>query len=543
VRTRRTGAAWRAADLFLAALLQFSATTAFAQPASAPAAPALDSAPSSAPQASTSPAATSRAAATGKVAITIAKDTTVVGGPLLPDGTVDYITALNARIGRGVTADNDAAIPLLKALGPQMLDADVREQTLKALRLDLPAEGNYLSPPPGYITDGNVMGWPAFRRLNVLGQSTWLRENEAALNTVVEATKLPRFYLPIVESNHILTDGIRCRQVLYAADGLHYRAMWRQRRNDYDGARGDVLAAHRLVQLLRQQGSMGWLVTALETEQRTWAPETEVSAILRPGDTRRLLAEVEALPVSSGVETLVDSVQRFLALDAAMEIARSSLTSRKAVLQRLLPGVEAREANSSVEQPDPNVLDWDAILRIVNKRYDASLAAARRPTYVGRRDAFAALHWETPRAARADEPDDRSRRVRLLLYFTENQGTREQASIDAAEMLFWFHPPTARDVCEAWDYVSAERAIRMCQIALGAVARETGEYPARLTSVTPWYLKTVPVDPYTGTPLIYKVSQKGVALYSVGPNLKDDGGRRGPADGQADDIGFGFAPE
>ena len=51
-----------------------------------------------------------------------------------------------------------------------------------------------------------------------------------------------------------------------------------------------------------------------------------------------------------------------------------------------------------------------------------------------------------------------------------------------------------------------------------------GNFPEDLTELSPEILEEVPVDPFTGHPLIYKKQDLGIIVYSVGSNLKDDGG-------------------
>jgi hypothetical protein len=48
--------------------------------------------------------------------------------------------------------------------------------------------------------------------------------------------------------------------------------------------------------------------------------------------------------------------------------------------------------------------------------------------------------------------------------------------------------------------------------------------PERLSELVPDFLSEVPEDPYTGQALKYKVDEDGYAVYSVGPDLTDDGG-------------------
>ena len=53
----------------------------------------------------------------------------------------------------------------------------------------------------------------------------------------------------------------------------------------------------------------------------------------------------------------------------------------------------------------------------------------------------------------------------------------------------------------------------------------TGEYPENLEALVPGLLAEVPVDPFTGKPLVFRREGKGFIVYSLGSNLKDDGGR------------------
>jgi hypothetical protein len=51
------------------------------------------------------------------------------------------------------------------------------------------------------------------------------------------------------------------------------------------------------------------------------------------------------------------------------------------------------------------------------------------------------------------------------------------------------------------------------------------QYPATLEELTTaGFLKELPRDPYSNKPLVYKKTDDDFALYSVGPNFKDDGG-------------------
>lgn len=54
---------------------------------------------------------------------------------------------------------------------------------------------------------------------------------------------------------------------------------------------------------------------------------------------------------------------------------------------------------------------------------------------------------------------------------------------------------------------------------------KTGRFPESLEALVPEYLDRQPVDPFTGKPLVYRLSADELLVYSLGSNQKDDGGR------------------
>ena len=67
------------------------------------------------------------------------------------------------------------------------------------------------------------------------------------------------------------------------------------------------------------------------------------------------------------------------------------------------------------------------------------------------------------------------------------------------------------------------------RLALGCKLHrlKTGQWPqslADLQKAFPERFKELPNDPFTGQPFVYKLTDKGCLVYSVGPDGKDDGG-------------------
>ena len=89
---------------------------------------------------------------------------------------------------------------------------------------------------------------------------------------------------------------------------------------------------------------------------------------------------------------------------------------------------------------------------------------------------------------------------------------------------------TGRDRCE-----QVQRNIQVA-FALAAYRSDNGHYPAKLEDLAPKYLPSIPADLFSGKPLIYRPTENGYLLYSVGPNEKDDGGRTADDAPPGDDL-------
>ena len=87
-------------------------------------------------------------------------------------------------------------------------------------------------------------------------------------------------------------------------------------------------------------------------------------------------------------------------------------------------------------------------------------------------------------------------------------------------------PPVARRG-RFLELIDREQARCTClQVALAAHAsfRDTGKFPEKLSDLKPGYLASLPDDPYTPQPLVYRHTANGAAVYSRFKNGMDDGG-------------------
>jgi hypothetical protein len=100
-----------------------------------------------------------------------------------------------------------------------------------------------------------------------------------------------------------------------------------------------------------------------------------------------------------------------------------------------------------------------------------------------------------------------------------------------------FGRTTSHDVLESFMLQYAQdlalvRAMRFV-IAIERYRRTHGEQPpARAEELVPDYLTSLPIDPFTGKPLMMTADAGGYVVYSAGANRRDEGGG---------DVDVGFA--
>jgi len=95
--------------------------------------------------------------------------------------------------------------------------------------------------------------------------------------------------------------------------------------------------------------------------------------------------------------------------------------------------------------------------------------------------------------------------------FTCPGGLREEGTVSGS--LF-------RDIATA----KALQRIFQVSLALHMFWQERDRYPESLSVLVPQYLPAVPKDPFDGKPLRYRLDSNGFRIWSIGTDLKDNGG-------------------
>jgi hypothetical protein len=464
---------------------------------------------------------------------TVGKETTFVTGPLDEDGRVDYAAALNERLGKGITAENNANVLIWKALGPHPEGARMPPEFFKLLGIEAPPEkGDYFIDLSRYIKEHAKIepgkeNEEIFEPLSRCTQrpwtekddphiASWLKANERPLAVVLQATRRPQYFSPLVPKGSsgligaLLPAVQKCREI---ANALVARALLRAAQGDADAAWQDLRASHRLGRLVGRGPTLIEALVSIAIDAIASKADLAFLERTRP-DTKHLqgyLRDLQKLPPLPDIADKVDLAERFLFLDVVMMIDRHGL--------KYLEGLSGGSGKESHPFADAMLLgmDWDPALRASNRWYDRLVAAMRNKNRTEREKALNQIEKELKeQKARLG---DFTVKLQLFLADPKNKGKV------LGDVLVCLLVPAVRKVQSASDRAQQNQDNLMLAFALAWYQRDHGHYPKELAELAPRYLPAVPGDLFSGKPLVYQMEPEAYILYSVGINGKDDGGR------------------
>ena len=501
--------------------------------------------------------------------VVVSPQTTYLTGPVDRFGRIDYVEALRRQWSDGVTTDNNAAVLIWQALGPAEIPPERQSSFFVELGIPaLPLEGDYFveldsdSMKPRIIEwmrgrislpNGSAPQWTAtgtevseglppdpdlspmelesiyrmqavdahqaFLQLTDRTLHTpwraeefpplveWLELNKTPLELTVEASKRTRYYSPLIIGDFgngmgplfsmMLPDVQRARGL---ARALCYRAMLRVGEGQPHDAWQDVQAVHRLARLIGGKGVLVEQLVAIAVDQMALRAG---AALLHEGElSNDELHEIHQYLMSLGppcnIADSIDKSERLATLDTIAHISRYGFGDDSMGMENLL-------VRSGV--------NWNIPMQTMNRWYDRLAEAARHGAIAKRQAAMSAIENELPSLGRSVTPG-----ALAGALFSRGKRSELMGKVMAAMYL-----PAISAAQEAED--RSATALRLLQVAAAlAIHRENeGSYPAALEDLDPQLQEGLPKDPYSGREFSYERRDDGYVLWSVGPNLLDDG--------------------
>lgn len=474
-----------------------------------------------------------------KANITVAKDTTKVTGPLTDDGYVDYARAINQRLGKGVTQETNANVLLWQAMGPHPEETTMPPEFFKLMEIPTPKEdGDYFLDLTRYLTQvANITPDDPLRKKIVEQHhqaqtrpwaskqypqiAAWLKANEGPLRLVVQGTRRPKYYSPLVvphgksvEDNTLAGAPLPVLQQSRSfARALSSRAMLHVGEGRFDAAWQDLLASHRLARLVGQGATLYEGLVGIAIEGVATRGDLALLEHAKPNASQvaGYLNELASLAPLPDVTEKIDVAERFTFLDMIQMLARNGGDGLKEMTWEIV------EIDKLFATPPAESIDWDVVLRIGNQWYDRVGSALRNPSRAEMQQALdgfeADLHQVTVDAKG------------MLLTRRQVAGPSKVTDKAIGDLLIGLTLPAVPQARVAEDQaVQMSRNLRVA-FALAAYRSDHGAYPDALDQLHSKYLREIPDDLFSGRALIYRPLEDGYLLYSVGHNGKDDGGR------------------
>ena len=490
-------------------------------------------------------------AAKPKVPFTISRETTYIVAPLDKDGYPDYIAAINQHCRKGVTPENNSAVLFWRAMGPSEIFTQRRAEYFKQLGIDpLPEKGDYFVTSEQYAkrlngaerTPGQKAGestGDAF--LNALAKAAkrpwpkqefpqvaaWLEVNEKPLALLIEASKRPRRFDPLVGGKSgILLSVMVPAFTAYreAGRGLAARAMLRLNDGRVDDAWQDLLACHRLARLVAEGPSLEDFFVGGTLENSAFSAEQGMlqQQRLSTEQALKMRDDLDRLPAISRISDSIDIGERYIYLDNVGHMARGGARWLNQFAQYSGFGADSPEQKAYwkavYDAAAAGPVDWDSILRLGNASCDRVVDSMRKAT-------------RAERKAAGDEMDLRIRKnmaetqAILRTGLGKSADQRKVVSEALGHILCGlFLSSGLRAAADVEDRGLMRFDLTKLAFALAAYRTDHQAYPAKLADLAPKYIAQIPKDRFNDGDLHYS-PQGGYLLYSVGPNGKDDGGK------------------
>lgn len=497
----------------------------------------------------------------GRSTYTVSEQTTLVTDHVDAQGLIDYPTALNERMSKNITPENNAKVLIWQALGPHPERGTMPPEYFKWLGVAQPPEqGEYfvgwndyfqanLKTPPNDILElfdnhpdrqqywdeqvERARKWP-WKADDHGAIADWLKQNEKPLALAIEASKRPHYFNPLVSKSQdpkqarligsLLPSVQKCREL---ARALNCRAMTRVADGNFDAAWQDLLACQRLGRLMmRNSGTL--IETLVGIAMIAIATDGQIALLSHSKHSSRQsltwLDDLKKLPAIPPVGDKIDLGERFMALDTLQSLATGGV---KQLEQLSGSGGTVSAKYPLWDKLFSRSINWDPAFRNTNRMYDRLAATSRLPDRATRNAELAKIENEIKQI--------QAELRETGLFEKVLMGKTERGEM-IGNILLTLMFPAVQKIQDANDRIEQQQYNLQLAFALAAYRADNGKYPAKLDEIAPKYLANIPGDIFSGKPLIYKRSDNSYLLYSVGVNGLDEEGRSIDDTPKGDDL-------
>jgi hypothetical protein len=486
----------------------------------------------------------------GSQRYTVSPETTFFTAPLTADGKVDYVVALNRKLSEGVTPQCNACVDVWQAVGPRpegenppnaeyfewlgipcppeagayLMNWETFQKQIRPeddpLRLPFENDPLALVERPEYF-----QRWP-WKTTDAPDVSAWLTANEKPLRAVeLGSTKLDYFH-PLHRIENGTDQGLfgtkysHAQIMRLAPILLVTRAMRHLGDGRIEAAWSDLMVSHRMARLMQRGASIIEYLVGLAMETQTIQGEILFlnHAKSTPQEWSARLKQIQSLPRGGTTADKYGITERACFLDSMYDIVEFGFKR----FQKRIAMSEKQNRSFLFRRS----FDWDVANRRINFWIDRTVEAIQMEPYSARKDMMKERVSELKTIRQQYRTDS----------FLNEIGTTQTRSERLADLVIVLLLPSYSIIREAEDKLLQQRRNLEVGFALAIFKAETGSFPTVLGELTPKHLSAVPTDLFNEQPLHYEKTAEGYLLYSVGPNMVDDGGATKDDQPPGDDI-------
>jgi hypothetical protein len=370
--------------------------------------------------------------------------------------------------------------------------------------------------------------------------SRWLERNEAAMQRFRKACRRPKWYFPLwsnAKPEVMATDLPHLQHCRGMSNAIAADAWADLAAGSVETAKNHAVALIRLGRRIGQQGPLISRLVGVSIERlgHQLVIDLARSPQLSAAEAKAMQQRLESLPPHPPMAKALGVGERVVSLDAVVHLWRSSRYQKQST------GVGLGN-QKQLPQYVGDAFNPNTVLRDINKAFDRTVAIAELKEYTAFKKQ--AEQWERRLDEKIDIGGFEGVAYAAGAYLAPGRLRRVMASEMFSRMLLGMVMPAVTTAAETQWHLRMKGRLSRLALALAAYRNEHGQYPTKLKALTPDWLDQVPQDVFTQKPLHYqRQGPEEVLVYSVGPNLADDGGEHNDGwNASEDDVTLRMKP-
>lgn len=434
------------------------------------------------------------------------------------DGSVDFVAMLDRWAARDVQPGDNAYVDYCRIIGPSKMESEqwammcrvLGAQSLEAAQHYILFEGAEAMSAPGNRPSWEDLTLRPWRGEEFPRAEVWIKQNEGLINPIRAASQKSDYFCPMSPFVHpnerqiqmveaSPDDFVNMREL---ARFMAAHAMRAVSQGDLDTGLADLTTLHRMAGQLAQGSTTVQRLVAASFDR--WAVIAAASAIgsatwkpTQLADYRQFLREK---PLELSFAPCISIAERFMVLDAVQSVQRWGAD----VLQG------AGKGSVDKDQEKWSSVDWPMVANVVTEKYDAIIAAMKTTDDLDRL-----------RELQSVEDNLMPNYSGFDLFLLKFKGASARSKV-IGEILASLFIPAAPTLVATEIRTKMQREMLDLGLAIAEYRLDNGKPPETLELLVPKYVDAVPLDRFSGEPLIYRVYDDGFELISVGRDGKFD---------------------